>query len=532
MKGGKTTKRESPSRSSVPWVLPLALAMIGLLLVLHASLYDFVSDDAFIVARYARNVAQGHGWVYNIGERVEGYTSFLWVGMTAVLGLLGIDYVSTVRALSLLCSLLCVPVMYAAAPLLGIERRSPLTCVGPLLLAASGSTACWTLGGLEACGYALAVLAAIVSVADERRSTKQLALAGVVCGLCVLLRPEGIIAAVGLSAWLILVRRRGIGPLLLALWIPFVIITVSHVLWRYLYYGDWLPNTFYVKVGTDLDQLRRGAQYVLAFTVDNGGLAVWATPFAAVWLYPARSFARALSGVGILLVLGVILVGGDGLPMYRFMVPIVPLWALLVEAMLADIMEHGRSVEFGRLSRGRLAIPALVVVCLVIPLMSNPQHSGQYSLYSYQQSIEVPRWTAAGKWLAANAPPFASLACVPIGAVGYYSELHVYDMMGLTDRHIARKPIDLGKGWSGHEKHDGPYILSKSPTYLLLGNIQVIEQKLPTDSPYFVRPPAPAIRRRENDIFVPELGRDYVPEVAELGDGLYFHFLRRKATGQ
>src|SRR6266571_4156489 len=35
-------------------------------------------DDAFIVYRYAANLAHGYGFVFNPGERVEGVTCFLW----------------------------------------------------------------------------------------------------------------------------------------------------------------------------------------------------------------------------------------------------------------------------------------------------------------------------------------------------------------------------------------------------------------------------------------------------------------------
>ena len=41
----------------------------------------FVQDDAFITYRYARNLARGEGLVFNPGERVEGYTNFLWTVM-------------------------------------------------------------------------------------------------------------------------------------------------------------------------------------------------------------------------------------------------------------------------------------------------------------------------------------------------------------------------------------------------------------------------------------------------------------------
>src|SRR5438034_8934210 len=38
----------------------------------------WTSDDAYISFRYARNLVHGLGLVYNAGERVEGYSNFLW----------------------------------------------------------------------------------------------------------------------------------------------------------------------------------------------------------------------------------------------------------------------------------------------------------------------------------------------------------------------------------------------------------------------------------------------------------------------
>jgi hypothetical protein len=38
----------------------------------------FIWDDPFISFRYAYNLVHGNGLVWNVGERVEGYTNFLW----------------------------------------------------------------------------------------------------------------------------------------------------------------------------------------------------------------------------------------------------------------------------------------------------------------------------------------------------------------------------------------------------------------------------------------------------------------------
>src|SRR5438093_8754 len=51
--------------------------------IYHSSTLRFVTDDAFISFRYAKNLVSGYGLVFNPGEKVEGYTNFLW---TVLLG--------------------------------------------------------------------------------------------------------------------------------------------------------------------------------------------------------------------------------------------------------------------------------------------------------------------------------------------------------------------------------------------------------------------------------------------------------------
>ena len=63
-----------------PYFLPsLFFLCLVLLLLGHAFYFNYISDDAFITFRYADNFIRGKGLVYNAGERVEGYTNFLWL---------------------------------------------------------------------------------------------------------------------------------------------------------------------------------------------------------------------------------------------------------------------------------------------------------------------------------------------------------------------------------------------------------------------------------------------------------------------
>ena len=68
------------------WPVVVATA----LLVPHALMFDFVNDDAYISFRYAQNLAEHGQLVFNLGERVEGYTNFLWTVLLAGLLKLGL----------------------------------------------------------------------------------------------------------------------------------------------------------------------------------------------------------------------------------------------------------------------------------------------------------------------------------------------------------------------------------------------------------------------------------------------------------
>ena len=69
----------------------LAALFAIVVLVAHAALYlGAMLDDAYIAFRYARQLAAGQGLVFNPGERVEGFTSFSWVLLSAACFRLGV----------------------------------------------------------------------------------------------------------------------------------------------------------------------------------------------------------------------------------------------------------------------------------------------------------------------------------------------------------------------------------------------------------------------------------------------------------
>jgi len=60
----------------------LLLLLLGLAFMAWSN--RFIQDDAFISFRYADNFVQGNGLVWNPGEKVEGYTNFLWTILISI----------------------------------------------------------------------------------------------------------------------------------------------------------------------------------------------------------------------------------------------------------------------------------------------------------------------------------------------------------------------------------------------------------------------------------------------------------------
>lgn len=521
-----TGVRSGNVHTSVFRAMPL-LVILAALLIGRALWYDFLSDDALIAARYARNVARGHGWVYNVGERVEGYTSVLWVALAAALGKAGVDFVFAVQAMSLGAALLTLPLLRVCAKPLESDGRL-VPWIAPTLFAACATVACWAWGGLEATCYALFVLLTIYLLTGDGITFRRAIIAGITAGLCGLTRPEGVAVMSVIGFWFLIDASKGRRHLVLAYALPAAGIIGAHLLWRKSYYGFWLPNTYYAKVGSGVAVWQSGYQYVRECILEHGGLLAWILPIAAPWFAYRNSFARGLSLTTAAMLVGVILVGGDSLPMHRFLMPVIPLWLLLFQKLIAVMLDLGMAAQSSapRLISRWMAFIAVVVVAF--SLTTSTVTSEHYLRYVDQQKREIPDWSAAGRWLNSMASSDQSVACSPIGAVGYYSDLIVLDMLGLTDAHIAHKDIQITGHWVGHEKHDGPYILSRKPTYLLLGNVQVLDEPLPTNSPFFVQPPNDNIKQREQDIFTPELLAKYSPRVARLDNGKYLHLLQRR----
>ncbi|GAB4173692.1 MAG: hypothetical protein Fur005_35500 [Roseiflexaceae bacterium] len=454
------------------WLARWGLALLSPLVAFAGSLRpSWLTDDAFISFRYAQNFAQGHGLVYNLGERVEGYTNFLWTNLAALVLWLGADIVwwSYSSGIALALLILLMTFVFTRDHLGQHAHAERWALVAALIVATSQSLLIHTARGA---GLETGLFTLLVLIGTWLVTRQQWVLAGVVLGCATLTRPEGalVLGVSGLfglwQAWRKLPDRtftpamlpkliRAVLPLACA----YLLVVLPFFLWRFSYYGDLLPNTFYAKTGGGVRAALRGLEYTLGFVLALGG------PALLLGLMHPRSAARTtqiyLLGICGLYTLYIISVGGDHFPGERFFVPLLPWLALLMASGLAACYQWLIHTPL------RPAAAALLVVALA-------GYSAHASLRAQDQDVIVAGsdeslaiWREIGWWLADQGGPQATSAAMSAGAIAFYSERTTIDMLGLADRHIARMIApEMGSGPAGHEKRDPAYVLSRRPTYI------------------------------------------------------------------
>lgn len=470
-----------------PW-----LAAAGVLFLAHVVYLNCVAEDAFIAFRFAKNLAGGHGLVWNIGEPpVEGYTDFLWVLLSAGAIRAGFDVIRFAQAAGVVAALATMWLVWRGARE-HLELPAGAALVPVLLLAACGPFATWASSGMEMTLFTLLAFAGTFLVANEWRSRRPYAAtaAAVVLACATLTRPEGgMIAAIllGVSIVAAMPDRRRLGAFAAASLVYAALVGV-YFWWRYSRYGYLLPNTFYAKTGGGVDQVLRGG--LLAFLFYMQFVVMPLVPFTlvAIWEYGLPRARPRLSGGAALLersALGVfaalivvaytaynIAVGGDYMAMHRFFVPVLPFLYLLFAIVAGLVYERKRSH-----AAGYRVLLAVTLAATFFPstalersfFFTPPQQHGDY------RGVQTERWHVArlstiGRFFDKyRRDSSESVATSAIGAIGYYADMRVLDMHGLVDTHIAHLPAppDLGRRRPGHGREDLAYTLSLEPTYVM-----------------------------------------------------------------
>ena len=487
--------QRAATRVAEPYLMVAGLCSIMLFHVWHLAC---VAEDAHITFRFARNLADGHGFVWNIGERpIEGFTTFLWVLVSAAGLRAGIDLFWLTQTLGTLSTLGTLALTFELA-----RRRfgasNWIAFVPCLFLAVSGPFATWAGSGMEMTTFGFFVLLGVYAYLTflHGASTGWLLASGASLCIATLLRPEGAVVfgvLAGMAATIFSSRTWAAWRPHLAFGIIFALPLVVFVAWRFAEFGDLLPNTFYQKTGGGFWHYARGAGYLIFFgfyyllpLVPFPALVAWEVGlpdvrrFASLryWVRLANQHEAAATCAVLTLVYfaAILYEGGDYMAMYRFMVPLLPFVYLLLVPMLQRLAEATARVPH----KVGLTVATVAVAAGATLFHSTPFERSFFRVATWQhgnyrgvqsERRYVARFVLIGRFFEEYRKSNSeALATRSIGAIGYYAKsLAIHDLSGLTDRHIARVPTQAtNRGWAGHEKWDLDYSFQRLPTYVML----------------------------------------------------------------
>jgi hypothetical protein len=396
-----------------------AIYLAGTTLLIYSFFSHWAYDDPFITYRYAANLQQGLGFVYNPGERVLSTTTPLFTILLALLGNLWPDLPHLANLLS------AFSLAIGGLFLWDLARtwQAPLAGWSGLLLYPTFPLLVSTLGS-EIPLYLAFCLGAFAFYARRRYP-----LTAVCVALAILTRPDGILVAFILVAHYFLWIRRPVPWLALVL---FLGLTLPWFAFAWAYFGTPLPATLAVKqhqgAMTISQRFAPGLltifrEYVRWPYLLEAGLAVagMASMFRrahqwALFLAWTMLYFLAYSALGVS-------------RYFWYYAPLVPGLIVLLGLGISGIREifPSHRITF-------FYIATLALLLYLVPAQA-------YDLGQLRQRPDnrLVIYEVVGEWLRDYTPPQASVGTLEAGLIGYYSQRRMIDFAGLIQPQVSNQ---------------------------------------------------------------------------------------------
>ncbi|HSO39784.1 MAG TPA: hypothetical protein VLT33_44965 [Labilithrix sp.] len=472
--------KSSPKSDLGDWI---AAWVVGSITLIHLAYYfPRIVDDAFISLRFAENLANGRGAVYNVGERVEGYSGPSWMLLQSVglaLGAEGVTWTKLLGVGSLIA--LQLGVYRMARQMLGVSKQ--LAVIACLFLGANSLVIDWSTLGLETPLHLAMIVWCPVAVDGflkrPWRRTRLAAVAAIV-GLATT-RPESMLyVGVTLLAPLLAARSRRdvlrLARRLLRVAVPAGIVLAALLALRWSYYGRLLPQTYTAKgAAVELDLHRLLPLVAQGASLPEAVLDVGGTLLLLAFGWRRRALAPALTILACLYFTAAVSL--DWMPNLRHLLPVTVLaplgWLTLAEVTI----QRGRVRNV--IGWGCLAL--LGVTAQFVARVDSRNSPYEQPVHGWVQAKKAASWRGSvlayrrlesadvrdmdgynlGQITQAWGVLETSRAPVEdswyfgrdIGAVGYYTGVRVFDTEGLFTPAVSDS-----QPWRDHRQVDDALI--------------------------------------------------------------------------
>ena len=385
-------------------------------------------DDFYITFRYAENLASGLGFVFNPGERVFGTTAPGWALLLALghwLTAIPVPRLATVCTAVILVVLACLLLQEARQRGRGVEAG----VAGLLMLT---NVFLWVHNGAE---WPLALLLVVLAA---RTLSSRPVVAGALAGFAVWCRPDAalLVAVLLTQRWWRARRAPWSAGVACAATVGIGLLAAKS------YFGTWLPGTLHAKrlqAAWRPETWHAGLDYLPEAwrRIADSYAGLW-TPvlflFGGLGLFlilrRGGSGMQALAAGAPVLTLGHVILG---IPFYTWYA--VPLLVALTYGLCFLGGAVARRAARSATPRRPAWLAGLAAGAVLLPIAGLVSHTTVRAVDGYRAFEGLPRialYRQAGAWLQDHAEPGDSVAFVEIGAIGYFSRLSVYDLLGLV----------------------------------------------------------------------------------------------------
>jgi hypothetical protein len=442
-------------------VLLLPAAVCATLYVWNVwRVWNFTLDDSYIFFRYAVNFAEGHGFRFNPGDAMptEGITSFLWALMLGLTSAASLDVVPISKLLGVACSLGTAALIGLSVAQLskdwresgrGMDVTWPIACLAGTLFLALGPTAVHSVSGMEtslACVLVGAVSYGMLTLCRGEGRPHTSVLWGVSLLLLGMTRPElnlFCIACVVMVTACRSQRRKGLAGSTLAIVLcSYILPGALYFLWRWLYFGTFLPLPYYLKVsGAGLNGLGSVAAFV-TWPVVAVSIGILAVGFGFRYAY-------ALVLPALLVVLFFLkpahLMGIE----HRFLYPMIP---CLLIALFGDLPRIAAAIwprrtepserDSSRVNSMRILLerPVTKIAAVGCFLILLEFYGGRDMSGSIEYSRRLEESYGSLARFLQEQPVTEGRPVLALGSVGlvpFRTDWHTIDVFGLCNRKIA-----------------------------------------------------------------------------------------------
>ena len=382
------------------WYLSFFVKML-LFVAIDGKFYSLMNDDAMISMRYAWNLANGNGLVWNPGEYVQGYSNLLMTLFMALIHFV-FDQRHAVMAVNMSGLFFMLATAYGT---IGIARhvchdgatsreRDVAGVMAFALVLLYHPLSHWSMMGMETGMLTMLVTLGVMFAFryEHGREPKHLYLAALLFSLALLTRTETVLISslVGLYVLSLLWQpeHRQHGNHVLAAAVAYVATGIGLLLFQHSYYGEWLPNTYTLKlVGIPLySRVLDGISYITPFLLN---ILVIVVCVAADMIRGHSRKKLLMCFIVVTMILYNIYIGGDVYEYYRIPAPAIPLLLALFAVSMVRTMDMERlwlsksssGLERSEPIKVKLHRVSTTLLLLSAVLVLNLQYWSESSLY-------------------------------------------------------------------------------------------------------------------------------------------------------